>query len=862
MDRRFWVTMVWVLTVCVPASPGFGQYMDCSTVATAPDDLIAGGLSAPYVGTLPDYPSVNVKVYVHILREDDGSGGLSQAVIDSLLDQAYIDFSSVGVYLVVDGQSDVNNSAYYANPDSNSAQIFATNGHVDGVDLYLGPFVGAVKGGAQGIPSNSVFLTGAFDTYHVLSHSLGHCFGLYDTHETIFGTSSPGASSGADGDLISDTYADPGLNGLVLSNCELDSSVAIAGYDPAPDATNIMSGGRTSCWEGFTEEQGNRMLTVFDESTEMAATLLTDPWPYSDHTVDTNLRTYYDPDLNDPSSLPQHPSNAAAFNFVGNGEKDIVVVGQFALGATADVGFAGRNSHYSNNDVPVFIDVSSTAFPGNIRPTSGTTGAIVGDYDNDGHIDFYAPRPEYNGEANRHKLYRNLGNETFGDATEDVGLDNLPNDNDKTISGSWGDYDGDGYLDLLLVTAPGTFGISGSEGSKDIRLFKNLPTGTGTDRKFVDKTSEALGSTDLKHLRSAIWADFDMDHDVDLLLVQFHLDPITPSAALSKYFKNKGDGTFFDATVYRLPNRSDWIETRGFASVGDFDNDADLDVVFHAQLRRSWYKNNFNGGQGIGKLLQEWNEIQPANGWSSDGWIIKPSGLGVFDHDLDGHTDFAVGNRFVVDQSPHLIFTKSATTSGFVVNTLTGLPSDYSEALGMCSADFNLDGYTELFLSAEPKNSLFFKSVESMDDPTDEWVGIRLEAESSSCNYRGIGATVTVSYENYTQSRLVDGGSGQASQNDIDLSFGVPGAGDSVMVDIIWPCGQDQTVYVPTGTYNTIDLDWPVVDSGTVEFETILYPGDTNETWVFTWETDYPSDSSLDMVEVVTGSPLPDGPVV
>ena len=247
---------------CAPAARA--QYLSCTTPASAPDSLFVQNLAPPYTD---ENLVAEVTCFVHVLREDDGSGGLSTAEIDSMLGVARQDLSSLGVTIVVADQADLLNSTYYANPDSLATEIFAEDVQADAINIYLGPAVGAASGVAQSIPGTALLLSGVLDSYSALAHLLGHCLGLYNTNETVFGVEAPDGSNGATtGDLVADTAADPGLQGWVESDCEFATAFADSFPDYAPDATNIMSEGRMSCWSTFTESQRARVMSEIQSS--------------------------------------------------------------------------------------------------------------------------------------------------------------------------------------------------------------------------------------------------------------------------------------------------------------------------------------------------------------------------------------------------------------------------------------------------------------------------------------------------------------------------------------------------------------------------------------------------------------------
>ncbi len=136
-----------------------------------------------------------------------------------------------------------------------------------------------------------------------------------------------------------------------------------------------------------------------------------------------------------------------------------------------------------------FEDVTAAAGVGN--PGRFGTSAAFGDYDADGHLDLYVanyveldlnnlpafgsgPNCQYRGIAvscgprglvgSRDRLYRNNGDGTFADVTEKLGIDP---DAYYGLGVIWGDYNGDGRLDVYVAND-----------SSPSLLYENLGDGT------------------------------------------------------------------------------------------------------------------------------------------------------------------------------------------------------------------------------------------------------------------------------------------------------------------------------------------------------------------------------------------------
>ncbi len=109
----------------------------------------------------------------------------------------------------------------------------------------------------------------------------------------------------------------------------------------------------------------------------------------------------------------------------------------------------GRHMLYRNRGDATFDEVAEEA--GIKGWVSNICGASFGDYDNDGHIDFFMAGWGGNFEGwimpqFESKIYHNNGDGTFTDVTEELGLKYV----DTGVSGFF-DFDNDGHLDLYVT---------------------------------------------------------------------------------------------------------------------------------------------------------------------------------------------------------------------------------------------------------------------------------------------------------------------------------------------------------------------------------------------------------------------------
>ncbi len=216
----------------------------------------------------------SVNIYIHILRNDDATGGLSLTDVNSTLEILKQDYEKANISLREIGREYINNSEYkyYTYTQEHFNDLIAINSHVNAIDIYLLPETNPIFK-ADGIPGSAMAFGGFKKNTSVISHELGHCFGLYHTHSgngcDDYSNSMEaidGHNSLTSGDLVSDTPADPCLIGNVDDDCNY-----IGGGEYDPDTKNIMSYTDCNCLTHFTPGQVDRMHNILTNSNLLQA---------------------------------------------------------------------------------------------------------------------------------------------------------------------------------------------------------------------------------------------------------------------------------------------------------------------------------------------------------------------------------------------------------------------------------------------------------------------------------------------------------------------------------------------------------------------------------------------------------------
>ena len=321
----------------------------------------------------------------------------------------------------------------------------------------------------------------------------------------------------------------------------------------------------------------------------------------------------------------------------------------------------------------------------NVEPHVAGLGASVSvvDFDGDGWQDLYFTNSRF-GEPNA--LYRNRGDGTFEDVAARVGLADLNRPGEGVSMGAvWGDFDNDGYEDVLVYR----YGY--------LALFRSV----GGER-FEDVTV-AAGLRRWLNSNGAIWLDYDRDGLLDLYVTAYFREEVdlwnlattrimhnsfefATNGGRNLLFRNVGGGRFEDVTDRMGVGSTRWTLA---ASAADFNDDGWPDIYLANDYGPEELYVNDGGRRFV--LTTAGLESESKSGMS----------VTVGDAFNRGRLDVFVTNiseRGYLFQNNNLRMNELRERGRFT-NVADAVVADAGWAWGAQFGDLNNDGSNELFVT-------------------------------------------------------------------------------------------------------------------------------------------------------------------
>jgi hypothetical protein len=491
-------------------------------------------------------------------------------------------------------------------------------------------------------------------------------------------------------------------------------------------------------------------------------------------------------------------SGCAALDYDADGHLDLLVVNgstmerlvRIVAGEVPEV-TPGGVFLYRNKGAGRFEDKTEAA--GLFNPYWGT-GANAADYDGDGRTDILITTIGVD------LLFRNNGDGTFTETGAKAGLIRRVS---WHTGSTFGDYDGDGDLDLYIAgyVDPRSMPWRGEAPACDYRglrvfcgpidlkgeadiLYRNNGDGTYTPvtrQAGVEEREPRYGFT-------SVFEDFNQDGKPDIFVAN--------DSGANYLYLNDGNGRFEESALASgLAYNSDGrpMANMGVA-VGDYDNDGDLDLLtttfsedyfpLFAQTSPGFFEEaSARAGLALPTI--------PYLGWA----------CGFADFDNDGLRELWLANGHVYPTAANLStttyqqpFVVLANRSGRFVPAHTGPKDSYR---GGVAGDFNNDGRIDAVLLPIAGTPVL---MENRSGNSNQWIGLSLpDAPGTQVRLRACGKQQFATLRN---------GGSYLSRDDPRIHFGLGRCPEVDQVSIRWPNGKGRELRaLKPGQYVTVLLN-------------------------------------------------------
>ncbi|MGH1341765.1 MAG: CRTAC1 family protein [Nannocystales bacterium] len=445
-------------------------------------------------------------------------------------------------------------------------------------------------------------------------------------------------------------------------------------------------------------------------------------------------------------------------DYDGDGVLDLVVTSQLAPNHL----FRGTGSGS--------FDAIAWPVAGMELTATASTGAVFVDFDNDTLPDLYLLA------FGENTMLRNDGAGGFTDVSLASGLADVGHGE----TAAWGDYDGDGLLDVY---------VANNEITLPDRLLHNDGGGSFSEMPGV------LDITTRTRLAfSASFFDYDLDGDVDLYVVN-------DKAGGNVLWRNDGPGCghwcFTDVSASSGAGLE--MGSMGLA-VGDYDNDGDQDVFISDLGPMKLLNNQAAQGQPVFvEVAEQAGALVDEELWNQYGW-----GAQFIDYDNDGWLDLyvAIGQLNFGAARPNVMLRNMHDGTFLRLPDAAGA-EDTRRSQGLAIADYDEDGWVDILVGNAADSFALFHN----EGGGASWLEIELRGDGETVSTDAVGARVSVTDDTgRTQTREVICGSSLGAGSMLRLHFGFGDASPTSMT-IRWPDGSTETTYdVPVNILHSIDF--------------------------------------------------------
>jgi hypothetical protein len=276
----------------------------------------------------------------------------------------------------------------------------------------------------------------------------------------------------------------------------------------------------------------------------------------------------------------------------------------------------------SDHDIGRFPDIAASM---GLDINGRAGGVVLEDFNNNGFLDLMVSSW---GVDDQLRLFRNNGDGTFTERTEEAGLTGLTGGLNLIHC----DYNNDGYMDVLVLRGA----WMGTEGRYPCSLLRN-----NGDFTFTDVTEEA-GLLRFHPTQAAVWLDYNNDGWLDLFIAN---ESNGKDRNPCELFRNNGNGTFTECAAEHGVDLVGFF--KGVVSA-DYNNDGRPDLFLSRLDGPKILLRNDGPAGGPGAATGKWTFTDVAD---EAGVTNPPSSFTCFfwDYNNDGWADILVTGYAIQD---------------------------------------------------------------------------------------------------------------------------------------------------------------------------------------------------------------------
>ncbi|HEY1985306.1 MAG TPA: CRTAC1 family protein [Terracidiphilus sp.] len=479
----------------------------------------------------------------------------------------------------------------------------------------------------------------------------------------------------------------------------------------------------------------------------------------------------------------------ALFDYNNDGLLDIFFTNGAAIPSLEKTDSSYWNRLYKNNGDGTFTDVTEQA---GVKGVGYSMGVAAGDYDNDGFVDLYVTG------VNRNQLLHNNGNGTFTDVTEKSGVAGKIAGYGKpwAVAAGWFDSNNDGLLDLMVIdyldyhlADAKLCSVGGTRTYCAPGNFKGTPNilyKNNGNGTFTDVSAAShIGQYTGKGMGLA-FADYDNDGFTDV----FVSNDTFPNYLLH----NNGDGTFKDVALEAgVAYTSDGSSVAGMGvDFRDLNNDG-LPDIFHTAMFGDTFPIYRNAGA-------QFDDVTDISGLTTFSRRMTAWGTGAFDFDNDGYKDLFTAGGAILDNELEVLHRPTLIPNGMLRNngnfTFTDVSPNAGAAFlsprlhrGAAFGDLNNDGKIDIVVSTiNGKPQLLMNRTSGAN----HWLVLKLVGTKN--NRDGLGTRIKITTSEGMQFNQATTAVGYSSSSDKRIHFGLGKSAIVNRLELSWPTGTRQVL--------------------------------------------------------------------